>query len=67
MISMKMRNTESITMNSLGQVNTSIKLIKNCLKQPELYNDEEYARLKRQLAQLIQERRYFTKGHGFGN
>ena len=54
-------------MNSLGQVNTSIKLIKNCLKQPELYNDEEYARLKRQLSTLIQERRYFTKGHGFGN
>ena len=67
MISMKMRNTESITMNSLGQDNTSIKLIKNCLKQPELYNDEEYARLKRQLSTLIQERRYFTKGHGFGN
>ncbi len=67
MISMKMRNNESITMNSLGQVNTSIKLIKNCLKQPELYNDEEYARLKRQLSTLIQERRYFTKGHGFGN
>ena len=64
---MKMRNNESITMNSLGQVNTSIKLIKNCLKQPELYNDEEYVRLKRQLAQLIQERRYFTKGNGFGN
>ena len=67
MISMKMRNTESITMNSLGQVNTSIKLIKNCLKQPERYTDEEYARLKRQLSTLIQERRYFTKGHGFGN
>ena len=54
-------------MNSLGQVNTSIKLIKNCLKQPHLYNDEEYGQLKRQLAQLIQERRYFTKGNGFGN
>ena len=67
MISMKMRNNETVTMNTLGQVNSQIKVIKNCLKQPHLYNDEELARLKRQLTTLLQERRYFTKGHGFGN
>ena len=51
----------------LGSISKQIKGIKNALKQPELYNDEELRRLKRALKDLYAERTQLNKGNGFGN
>ena len=50
-----------------GSISKQIKGIKNALKQPELYNDEELRRLKRALKDLYVERTQLNKGNGFGN
>ena len=54
-------------MVSLGSLSKQIKGIKNALKQPELYNDEELRILKRSLRDLYVERTELNKGNGFGN
>ena len=54
-------------MVSLGSLSKQIKGIKNALKQPELYNDEEIRHLKRALKDLYAERTELNKGNGFGN
>ena len=54
-------------MVSLGSLSKQIKGIKNALKQPELYNDEEIRHLKRALKDLYVERTELNKGNGFGN
>ena len=54
-------------MVSLGSLSNQIKGIKNALKQPELYNDEEIRHLKRALRDLYAERTELNKGNGFGN
>ena len=51
----------------LGSISKQIKGIKNALKQPELYNDEELRHLKRALKDLYVERTQLNKGNGFGN
>ena len=48
-------------------LSSQIKGIKNALKQPELYNDEEIRHLKRALKDLYAERTELNKGNGFGN
>ena len=50
-----------------AMISSQIKGIKNALKQPELYNDEELRRLKRALKDLYVERTQLNKGNGFGN
>ena len=54
-------------MVSLGSLSKQIKGIKNALKQPELYTDEEIRHLKRGLRDLYAERTELNKGNGFGN
>tara|TARA_B100000965_G_scaffold51145_1_gene38009 strand:- start:3573 stop:3770 length:198 start_codon:yes stop_codon:yes gene_type:complete len=49
-----------------GDITKQIKGIKNALKQPELYNDEEIRHLKRSLRELYAERTSLNKGYGFG-
>ena len=56
--------TPRVTLSSLSM---QIKGIKNALKQPELYNDEEIRHLKRALKDLYAERTELNKGNGFGN
>ena len=51
---------------TLGQLNSRIKGIKNALKQPELYTDDEIRLLKRSLRELYTERTELNKGNGFG-
>ena len=51
---------------TIGQLNSRIKGIKNALKQPELYTDDEIRLLKRSLRELYQERTELNKGNGFG-
>ena len=51
---------------TIGQLNSQIKGIKNALKQPELYTDDEIRLLKRSLRELYQERTDLNKGNGFG-
>jgi len=51
---------------SIGSLTKQIKGIKNALKQPELYTDEEYRLLKRSLKNLYAERTDLSKGNGFG-
>ena len=48
-------------------ISSQIKGIKNALKQPELYTDEEIRHLKRGLRDLYAERTELNKGNGFGN
>ena len=48
-------------------LSSQIKGIKNALKQPELYTDEEIRHLKRALKDLYVERTELNKGNGFGN
>ena len=48
-------------------ITSQIKGIKNALKQPELYTDEEIRHLKRGLRDLYAERTELNKGNGFGN
>ena len=54
-------------MVSLGSLSKQIKGIKNALKQPELYTDEEIRHLKRALRELYEQRTDLNKGNGFGN
>ena len=54
-------------MVSLGSLSKQIKGIKNALKQPERYNDEEIRHLKRALRDLYDQRTDLNKGNGFGN
>ena len=51
---------------TIGQLNSQIKGIKNALKQPELYTDDEIRLLKRSLRELYAERTDLNKGNGFG-
>ena len=51
---------------TIGQLNSQIKGIKNALKQPDLYTDDEIRLLKRSLRELYQERTELNKGNGFG-
>ena len=51
---------------TIGQLNSQIKRIKNALKQPELYTDDEIRLLKRSLRELYQERTDLNRGNGFG-
>ena len=47
-------------------ITSQIKGIKNALKQPELYTDDEIRLLKGSLRELYQERTDLNKGNGFG-
>ena len=47
-------------------ITSQIKGIKNALKQPELYTDDEIRLLKRSLRELYAERTDLNKGNGFG-
>jgi hypothetical protein len=51
---------------TIGQLNSQIKGIKNALKQPELYTDDEIRLLKRSLRELYTERTDLNRGNGFG-
>ena len=51
---------------TIGQLNSPIKGIKNPLKQPELYTDDEIRLLKRSLRELYTERTDLNRGNGFG-
>ena len=51
---------------TIGQLNSKIKGVKNALKQPELYTDDEIRLLKRSLRELYAERTELNKGNGFG-
>ena len=53
-------------MVSLGSLSKQIKGIKNALKQPELYTDDEIRLLKRSLRELYAERTDLNRGNGFG-
>ena len=53
-------------MVSLGSLSKQIKGIKNALKQPELYTNDEIRLLKRSLRELYKERTELNKGNGFG-
>ena len=54
---------EGVTSATLS---SQIKGIKNALKQPELYTDDEIRLLKRSLRELYKERTELNKGNGFG-
>ena len=47
-------------------ITSQSKGIKNALKQPELYTDDEIRLLKRSLRELYTERTELNKGNGFG-
>ena len=47
-------------------ITSQIKGIKNALKQPELYTDDEIRLLKRSLSELYIERTELNRGNGFG-
>ena len=47
-------------------LSSQIKGIKNALKQPELYTDDEIRILKRSLRELYVERTDLNRGNGFG-
>ena len=47
-------------------ITSQIKGIKNALKQPDLYTDDEIRLLKRSLRELYAERTELNKGNGFG-
>ena len=47
-------------------ITSQIKGIKNALKQPELYTDDERRLLKRSLRELYAERTDLNRGNGFG-
>ena len=51
---------------TIGQLNSKIKGVKNALKQPELYTDDEIRLLKRSLRELYAERTELNRGNGFG-
>ena len=47
-------------------LSSQIKGIKNALKQPELYTEDEIRLLKRSLRELYAERTDLNRGNGFG-
>ena len=47
-------------------ISSQIKGIKNALKQPDLYTDDEIRLLKRSLRELYTERTDLNRGNGFG-
>ena len=47
-------------------ISSQIKGIKNALKQPELYTDDEIRLLKMSLRVLYAERTDLNRGNGFG-
>ena len=47
-------------------ISSQINGIKNALKQPQLYTDDELRILKRSLRDLYAERTDLNKGNGFG-
>ena len=47
-------------------LSSQINGIKNALKQPQLYTDDELRILKRSLRDLYAERTDLNKGNGFG-
>jgi len=47
-------------------LSSQINGIKNALKQPQLYTDDELRLLKRSLRDLYAERTDLNKGNGFG-
>ena len=47
-------------------ISSQINGIKNALKQPQLYTDDELRLLKRSLRDLYAERTDLNKGNGFG-
>ena len=49
-----------------AMLSSQIKVMKNALKQPELYTDDEIRLLKRSLRELYQERTELNRGNGFG-
>ena len=49
-----------------AMISSQIKGIKNALKQPDLYTDDEIRLLKRSLRELYAERTELNKGNGFG-
>ena len=49
-----------------ASISSQIKGIKNALKQPELYTDDEIRILKRSLRELYVERTDLNRGNGFG-
>ena len=51
---------------SSASISSQINGIKNALKQPELYTDDELRLLKRSLRELYAERTDLNKGNGFG-
>ena len=51
---------------SIGSLSKQITGVKNALKRPDLYNDDELRYLKTQLRQLYAERTDLSKGNGFG-
>jgi len=51
---------------SSATISSQIKGIKNALKQPELYTDDEIRLLKRSLRELYTERTDLNRGNGFG-
>ena len=51
---------------SIGSLSKQIEGVKNALKRPDLYNDDELRYLKTQLRQLYAERTDLNKGNGFG-
>ena len=51
---------------SSASITSQIKGIKNALKQPELYTDDEIRLLKRSLRELYTERTDLNRGNGFG-
>ena len=51
---------------SIGSLSKQIAGVKNALKRPDLYNDEELRYLKTELRCLYRERTDLKKGNGFG-
>ena len=49
-----------------AMLSSQIKGIKNALKQPYLYTDDEIRLLKRSLRELYAERPDLNRGNGFG-
>ena len=47
-------------------ISSQINSIKNALKQPQLYTDDELRILKKSLRELYAERTDLNKGNGFG-
>ena len=67
MISVKLNPDSPMTVQTKASINIQIKLIKNCLKQDYLYNDEEIHQLKKELRNLTEQRNSLKVNNGFAN